>query len=100
MDPLGIAATTTQSTRDGYYHQLMVTTAFQTNRFEIYLDQLQDFLAQVLTHEVVERRGLKVFAIVHCIDEKPLGEELTLSVVSLPIQTLILTHKFQVAGDL
>ena len=100
MDPLGFAATTTQSTRDGYFQQLMITTAYQTNSLEAYLDQLQNFLAQVLTHEVVQRRGLKVFAILHCIYEKPLGEELALSVVPLPIKTFILTHKSQVAGDL
>ncbi|KAF0137414.1 MAG: hypothetical protein FD143_3757, partial [Ignavibacteria bacterium] len=37
MDPLGFAATT-QSTREGLVKQLTVTTAFQTNSLEIYLD--------------------------------------------------------------
>ena len=99
MDPLGFAATT-QSTRDGYFQQLMVKTSYQTNSLEIYLDQLQGFLAQVLTYEVVQRRGLKVFAILHCILEKPVEEELSLSRVPLPIKSFILTHKSQVAGDL
>ena len=100
MDPLGFAATTTQSTRDGYFQQLMITTAYQTNSLEAYLDQLQNFLAQVLTNEVVQRRGVKVFAILHCIYEKPVGEEVHLSVVPLPIKTFILNHRSEVAGDL
>ena len=43
---------------------------------------------------------MKVFAIVYCIYEKPLGEELILSAVQLTIKSLILTHKSKVAGDL
>ena len=93
MDPFGFAATTIQSTRDGSFKEVMVTPSFQTNSLEQYLDQFQDFLAQALTHEVVQRRGLKVFAILHCIFQKPVGEELILSVVPLPIKFFIFTHK-------
>ena len=78
----------------------MVTTSYQANSLEIYLAQLQDFLTKVLAQEVVQRPGYKVFAILHCIYEKPMGEEIFLSVVPVPINSIILIHKSQVADEL
>ena len=67
MPPLVSLATTRQSTFDGYFQQSMVTTVFQTKSLEIYVDQLKDFLGQEVIHEVVQRVGLKGFAILNCI---------------------------------
>ena len=98
MDALGFTYTTAQSSQDGYFEKFVVTTAYQTNSLEVYLAQLQDFLSQNLTSEVVKRRGMKIFPILHCVYQKPLAEELLLSVVPLPIKSVVFTDKSEVGG--
>lgn len=80
-----LRSNTTQSMHYGDLQQGMITTPRQTSSVKICIDQLQYYLAQLLTHEVVQRRGLKVFTILHSIYVNPVEEQLILSGVPLPI---------------
>ena len=100
MDPLGFIVDVANSAFTGYFQKTVVTTAYPTNNLELYLGQLQDFIAQYLINEVVQRRGLKVFPILHCIYEKPLGEELILVQVPLTTKSFVLNHRSEIGGQL
>ena len=100
MDPLGFAVNVAESAFGGYFQKTVVTTAYPTNSLEAYLTQMQDFVAQHLIHEVVQHRGLKVFPILHCIYEKPMGEELILTPVPLAVKSFVITHQTEIAGQM
>ena len=100
MDTLGFVLNVAQSAFDSYFQKTIISSTNQTNNLEMYLGQLQDFLQKYLMDELANHAGLKIFPILHCIYEKPLGEELILTTVPLPTKSFIITNGHEIAIQL
>ena len=100
MEPLGFNLQLDSKAFDGYFTSSTITTQIKSHNLEGYLAQLREYLGQYLTREVAQHHGLKVYAILYCIYEKPLGKEIEPTLVGLSCKQMKIYHESQIPSEL